>query len=179
MSQEMLTRAKAVKERNKLLETVPGSGYHDEDKDHKGRPRCPQKKPNPLGQPGQCFCRVSDNCIPFWDARHVHFVGADAEKVLSALGAWLTRNKTRDLNEMTGTERALLRIIPPLAVANVDSVPRLSIWKDEWNDVLHALTCESVDGARRNNAVIIASLGLGRVGQWQTGQTFLLLVQRK
>ncbi len=138
MSQELLQRANAIRARNKVLESVPGSGYHDNDKDHLGRVCAPQLRGLPL---------ISDHIVPFYGTREVHFVGPDAERAMAAFRTWYDRHKTTDaavFSSYTGTDRKLLTVIPKLAVHEVDGLPRLTLWKDEWNDFLHALYSQGI-----------------------------------
>jgi hypothetical protein len=133
VSQELLRRANAIRDRNRVLESVPGSGYHDNDKDHLGRFCAPQRRGLP---------RISDHIVPFYGERDVHFVGPDADRAMAALQKWLESHKTTDaavFSSYTGTDRKLLTFISNITVSNVDGFPRLVIWKDAWNDLLHAL----------------------------------------
>jgi hypothetical protein len=138
VSQELLQRADAIRARNKVLESVPGSGYHDNDKDHLGRFCAPQRKGLPL---------ISNHIVPFYGERDVQFVGFDAERAMAALETWYDKHKTTDaavFASYTGTDRKLLTVIPKLAVREVDGLPRLILWKDEWNDFLHALYSQGI-----------------------------------
>jgi hypothetical protein len=138
VSQDLLKRAEAIKARNKVLESVPGSGYHDNDKDHLGRFCAPQRNGLP---------RISEHIVPFYGERDVHFVGPDAERAITALQTWYDARKTTDaavFSSYTGTDRKLLVIIPKVAVREVDGLPRLTFWKDEWNDFLHALYSQGI-----------------------------------
>lgn len=138
MSQELLQRADAIRARNKVLESVPGSGYHENDKDHLGRLCAPHRRG---------LQRISDHVVPFYGERDIHFVGSDAGRVLAALQAWYDGHKTTDaatFSSYTGTDRKLLTIIPKLAAREVGGLPRLTLWKDEWNDFLHALHSQGI-----------------------------------
>ncbi len=138
MSEELLRRANAIRARNKVLESVPGSGYHDNDKDHLGRFCAPQRRGLPL---------TSDHLVPFYSEREVHFVGPDAERAMAALQTWYDAHKTTDaavFSSYTGTDRKLLTVILKMAVREFDGLPRLILWKDEWNDFLHALLSQGI-----------------------------------
>lgn len=66
---------------------------------------------------------------------------------MAALRTWYDSHKTTDaavFSSYTGTDRKLLTIIPKISVREVDGVPRLTLWKDEWNDFLHALYAQGI-----------------------------------
>lgn len=138
MTSELLDRADAIRARNKVLESVPGSGYHENDKDHLGRYCAPHRRGLP---------RISDHVVAFYGERTVEFVGPDAERTYAAIRAWHDEHKTIDaaiFASYTGTDRTLLAAIPKLAVRQVDGVPHLVLWKDLWNDFLHALYSQGI-----------------------------------
>ncbi len=143
MSQPLVARAAAIKARNKTLESVPGSGFHDDDKDHRGQPRCPQKRRDPHDPEGRrTLPRASDHLVPFYDERHVHFVGADAVRAKEALDAYHAAHATAEpavFSGYTGTQRKLLTIIPKTALSESEGVALLSLHRDEWNDLLFAM----------------------------------------
>lgn len=137
MSQDLIRRADAVRARNKLLESVPGSGYHDDDRDHvhAHRHAAPQRNGLP---------RISDHIVPFYDhqGEDVVFAGEDATRALQALHSWRKKYAKLDPSGLTGTERKLLLRIIPRAV--ISPTGMLAFRLDIWNDVLYALQAEGV-----------------------------------
>jgi hypothetical protein len=113
ISQELFARAEAIRARSKTLESVPGSGYHDDDEDHKGRLFTSQNRPDE-SRPGKKLPRASEHPVPFYGERTVEVVDPDAEKARAALDAYYEGKKTGDaaLFSYTGTERNLLTLIP-------------------------------------------------------------------
>jgi hypothetical protein len=149
MSRELLIRAEAIKARNQVLESVPGSGYHDNDRDHRSLLRAPHRRHLPGGQrPGtEPLARISDHLVPFYSERSIEFAGPCAERAFAALQSWYEAHRTSDaaaFSSYTGTDRKLLIEIPKLAVKSVDGLPSLTIWRDTWNDVLHALYSQGI-----------------------------------
>lgn len=140
MSQELLKRADEIRAKNKVLEGVKGSGFHDDDR-NVARPEmfaAPQRNGLP---------RIGDHLVPFFDydnMEQVIFVGPDAEKAMAALKTWYDRPKG-DVVSLPGTDRKLmLKVIPRLKLETVDGLPRLTIWLCDWNDVLQALYAEGI-----------------------------------
>jgi len=147
MSAKLVERADAVRTKAKVLESVKGSGYHDDDR-NVVRPdlfAAPQRNGLP---------RLSEHVVYFTDRfdEWVLFAGSDAERVAAALNAWAKRAEKLDPATLTGTERKLVtRIVPSLfggatagGLANDDGVPVLRVRRDYWNDVLHALYAEGL-----------------------------------
>lgn len=132
--QEMLARVKQIRERALVLESVPNSGYHDEDRN----PARPEKylAPQRNGWP-----RLSENLVNFYAEYDIIFVGPDAEKALAALYEWCDLNKNRDPWELSqnGTEAKMVRMIPKLKLSKNDCVPVLSLRRELWNDFLYVL----------------------------------------
>jgi hypothetical protein len=131
---EMQARVTALRERALILESVPGSGYHDDDHDfiHPGKFRCPQKN----GWP-----RFSDNLVSFFGEDAIVFIGDHAHSAFAALVAWHADNRNREPWDLAtnGTELKMVRYIPKLAIAYDSSVPVLSLRRDRWNDYLYVL----------------------------------------
>ncbi len=76
------------------------------------------------------------------NARQVVFAGDCATKAMDALKAYADKHKVRldqfmktGNNPLTGQEVKLVRTIPRLVIVN----DLLTIWLDQWNDILHAL----------------------------------------
>lgn len=127
----LVTRADAVRARFKVLESVPGSGWHDNDRDHGRTSQLVAPQHNG-------FPRASEFLVCFTDPdeEQVHFAGADAEKAIAVFQHWLTANKRLDLTNCTGQERKLfLKLIPKLKIVN----GLLSIWLSDWNDLHYVL----------------------------------------
>jgi hypothetical protein len=136
----LIARADKIKARNVILESVKGSGYHDDDRDFRGQFCSPQKRHLPGGQDYGALPLppISQHCVPFYDRRQVVFVGDCAERVLAALRQWHADHITADISRLmsyTGTEQKLLTVIPELTVED----GRLAVWRDTWNDVHYAL----------------------------------------
>ncbi len=125
--QDLWKRAQEIIARNRLLESVKGSGYHDDDRNlvHPERWQCPQKNGLP---------RISQHVVPFYGEREIFFAGDHAERVIVALQAWRAQ-QNRDV-EQTGTERKLCRMIVRLQLDHFDGMASLKVWRDEWNDYL-------------------------------------------
>jgi hypothetical protein len=138
-SKDMLERVAKVKARNAILETVPKSGYHENDRDCRGNFCAPQHRFNPIRPDGVSkLPRLSVHIVPFWDTRTVVFVGTCAARALGALRDYYTYLASlADLD--TGVDRKLVKAIPDLKLVDVEGVERLTIFKDEWNDYLYAL----------------------------------------
>lgn len=140
MSADLIARANAVRTQARVLEGVPGSGYHDNDR-NPARPDlflAPQRNGLP---------RASDHVVFFTDfpSEEVVFAGPDATRALAALRAWEAKAKKRDPLTLTGTDRKLLaRILPKLALDESADPVMLYVRLDAWNDVLAAIYAESV-----------------------------------
>ncbi len=141
MSADLVKRANAVRAEFKKLESVAGSGYHDND-------RNPARNDLFLAPQKNGLPRASESLVAFFDhddMETVEFVGPDAQKADAALKNWLQKNSKGDPSNRPGTERKLiLRTLPRLKLEQVDGQPRLSIWLTDWNDVLYALQAEGV-----------------------------------
>jgi hypothetical protein len=139
MHNDLIARADALRARYKVLESTPGTGHHDADR-NPTRPEhftAPQKNGLPP---------ASENVVAFFDhdAEEVWFVGPDAEKVKAALRRWGHRQRNADVASMPGTERKLLlRIVPRLSETD-ESATGLMVRLSVWNDVLYALESERV-----------------------------------
>jgi hypothetical protein len=133
MLESLVARAEAIRARGKVLESVPGSGYHVNDRDHTGtKYLAPQR--NGFNGPGE-------NLVPFLGERDVIFAGSDAPKALAAIRAWAAKYEVLSPHQMTGTQQKMIyAIIPRLAVKD----ELLTIWLSDWNDVLEALTSQGV-----------------------------------
>jgi hypothetical protein len=144
MSAELAKRADELRAKYKVLEGIPGTGHHDNDRNPARADlfAAPQKAPDP-NRPGHTLPRASEHLVPFYDhdgEEAVHFVGADAEAAHKALSGWAARYKGKDPSGLPGTERKLiLRIVPRLAVGAADGLPRLTVRLADWNDVVYAL----------------------------------------
>lgn len=136
MSDELIARAEAVRARYRVLESCPGSGYHDDDR-NVARPerfQAPQRNGLP---------RASDHLVAFFDhaGEEVLFAGPDATRAWDALQAWFWKARQQDPLNLSGTERKLLgRIVPRLQLHD----GLLAVRLDQWNDVLAALHSEGM-----------------------------------
>lgn len=131
---EMQTRVAQLRERAIVLESVPGSGYHDDDHDFV-RPdkfRCPQKN----GWP-----RFSDNLVTFYGEDAIVLIGDHAHKALAALQSWHADNASREPWDLAtnGTELKMVRYIPKLAIVQDSGISTLTLRRDRWNDYLYVL----------------------------------------
>jgi hypothetical protein len=141
MSKTLAERANEIRTKFTTLESIKGTGYHDDDRDQLNPSRflAPQKNG---------MTKASESLVPFFDHRDdetVQFAGEDADKALSALKTWQDRYAKSDVTTLPGTQRKLLlKIIPKLAVTKIEGEARLTIKLSEWNDVLFALQAEGI-----------------------------------
>jgi hypothetical protein len=140
-------RAEAIKARNRLLESVPGSGYHPTDTDFRGQLRAPQCRHLPNGQePGSHpVPPISEHIVPFYDFDNhaVYFAGECAERAYAALQSYYEKWRTIDMAQFmmyTGTRRKLLALIPKFKVRD----GLLAVHLTDWNDILSALYDEGI-----------------------------------
>lgn len=137
MPSDLAARADALRAKYKTLESVRGSGHHDDDRN----PTQPHLflAPQRNGLP-----RASEHVVGFFDYADetVTFPPADAGRVLAVLAAWVKKAAKADLASLPGTERKLVLTITPRLAAGADGrlVVRLSVW----NDVLYALQAEGM-----------------------------------
>lgn len=139
---DLIRRADAIRAKARLLESIPGSGLHDNDR-NPARPDlflAPQRN----GLPKQ-----SEHLVFFADYLGEEFVfaGRDADLCAAVLADWRAKAAKLDPLTLTGTERKLLaRILPRLAPLPDGT---LRVRTDWWNDVLFALYAEGagVSGA--------------------------------
>lgn len=125
MSQELVRRAEALRTRGKILQTIPGSGFHDSDRGS------PQR---------EGLSRAGEHLVPFWGEWDVVFAGDDAAKALAALQAHHVKLQGLDPIILTGTERKLLRAVPKQKLTKAeDGTDLLVLRLAEWNDFLEAL----------------------------------------
>jgi hypothetical protein len=143
MSLQLEQRRQELITRHKILESVPGSGFHDEDK-FNGKWAAPQSQ-HRSGGPREGSIplpRISEHAIAFYRERDVVFVGPDVPKVLGALNTWLedhTPKNSVQIANLTGTDKKLLVEIPKLEPNVVDGIETLTVWRDIFNDVVEAL----------------------------------------
>ena len=127
---ELLKRAQEIKQRNALLASTPGTGYHDNDR------IAPQNRNPP--QP-----RLDNHLVRFQDQRgDLHFVGDDALAVVEAIKRAADHcQQNFGSSRMPGSEFKIMMTLPKrysAAESNGDGVPHLLIWHEDWNDVLFA-----------------------------------------
>lgn len=136
---KFIKRADEVRTRNKVLESVPGSGFHDNDRDAHNRLCAPQTRHLPggcaEGQPP--LRRISMNVVAFVDdkGRKIRFFGNDAIQVKQAIDDYLADLALRSPMSYTGTERKLTAEAIHVVVNPLTG--ELEIWMDTWNDFLH------------------------------------------
>lgn len=134
-----IDRANEVRSRNKILESVPGSGFHDNDRDAHNRLCSPQSRHLPggcaEGQPP--LHRISLNVVAFVDerGRKIRFFGDDAIRVKEAIDDYMAALASRSPMTYTGTERKLSA--EAIHVVVNPQTGELEIWMDTWNDFLH------------------------------------------
>lgn len=133
MSKEWLKRIDEVRQRARILESVPGSGFHDNDRNSITGEYCsPQRKGK---------CRLSENPVAFHDERDVHFIGEDAERVAKAIEEYAKKIAALPMDSLEGSQRQILARVKArrLRIHEVDGAPRLTLWMQEWNDWLYAI----------------------------------------
>lgn len=134
-----LAKADAVRAHALMLEGVPGSGYHDGDRDANGELRAPQNRG---------FCRASENLIGFFDGRDVHFVGDDALRALRLIEQHVAKLQKRSTESLSGTDRKLIDMMTLgrnfTTGKSEDGIEYLSLWLSAWSDFLAALEAEKV-----------------------------------
>ena len=135
-------RAEQLRMRNRILESVPGSGYHDNDRDAHNRLAAPhmQHLPGGMAEGQRPLPRISARLVVFDSRRQFTLVGDDAVKALKALHTYHARIAAIRIADLKGTEIKLLEEIPQLAIQD----DRLVLWRDTWNDYLHAFDEEGV-----------------------------------
>jgi len=131
----LLKRADETRTRNRVLETIPGSGHHDNDRDWRGTPNSPQARGLP---------RVSEHIIVFISPDEYVFVGIDAERADEALQKYhanLTAVITSAdvLIDLPGTDRKLFKVLPKRRASKAGETSLLVIPATLWNDILVAL----------------------------------------
>lgn len=138
---QLVERANAIRAKAKLLESVKGSGLHDDD-------RNPARSDLYLAPQRNGLPRQSEHVVFFSDfpGEEVIFAGEDAKRAAAALAAWRAKTEKIDPMQLTGSERKLLvRILPRLVLAPGEGgIPLLRVRLDTWNDVLMALYAEGV-----------------------------------
>ena len=137
----LVERADALRARNRILESVPGSGFHDNDRDAHNRLAAPHRRHEVGGmsEGSRPVPRISENVVCFLTARQGFFAGTDAARVFTALQAYHARQVLKRYRDLTGTEIKLLEEIPLLAIDCENLNDNLMVWLDTWNDYLHAL----------------------------------------
>lgn len=127
MSEELSKRADALRARFKVLEGVPGSGYHDGDRNQARNDLYLAPQKNGLSKASEHLVCFTDQ-----DEEMVYFAGSDADKAWELVTAWYNAVKSTDLSNAPGTVRKLaLRTVPRLSVK--DGI--LAVKLCDWNDV--------------------------------------------
>jgi hypothetical protein len=130
-------RAAAVKARNKVLESVPGSGFHDNDRDAYGKLAAPHMRhlPGGMGDGDRPLPRISAHAVAFMGKRDIIFNGPCAQQVLDALHRYHAKYSKLSPRDLTGTEIKMVDVISTYTIED----DRLLVYREDWNDVLHAL----------------------------------------
>lgn len=118
--------ADGIRSKYAILEDIPGSGFHDNDRNHVNQTLFTAPQKNGL-------CRASENLVYFTDRDEevVYFFGSDAERAYELILKWTDSFKRVNMANAPGTARNLyLRLIPKVSVK--DGV--LAIWLCDWND---------------------------------------------
>lgn len=127
MLDTLSARANALRDRYKVLEGVPGSGYHDNDRNLARTDLFLAPQKNGLQKCSEQLVFFTD-----FDDEIVYFVGDDADKAMDLIQKWFESAKKEDIASAPGTTRKLfLKTVPKLSVK--DGV--LAIWLCDWNDV--------------------------------------------
>ena len=131
MSKEMLRQADEIRARFAVMESVPGSGYHDND-------RNPTKNDIKIAPQANGYNKASLNLVPFVGEYEVVFVGEDADKALEILRKWVATRLDPETG-LTQKEAKMRAAINKLHVRDVVEVPRLILRKPLWNDYMWIL----------------------------------------
>lgn len=144
--ERFIDRANQVRARNKVLESVPGSGFHDNDRDAHNRLCAPHTRHLPGGcaEGQQPIGRISNNIVAFIDdrGRKMRFFGEDARIVKNLVEEYIAKLADRSPLTYTGTERKLADEAFHIIVN--PETGELEIWMDTWNDFLHIFDTSGV-----------------------------------
>jgi hypothetical protein len=124
MNRSLIDRAQEIKNRNQVLCSVPGSGFHDTDR----------YSPQNLGKPA-----LRDQLVAFQDPWDVHLVGEDAFTAAQALQEFHATNVGRIDDTMDIVERKAIEFAGTAEVKTVDGSPHLTVRGLQWNECLKAL----------------------------------------
>lgn len=151
MSQQYHDVAEKVRAHFIEKEDDPDSLYHDdaihtthEGKSRRIAPQCQDNEHCPLpSKPGKFkkMPKKSQHLVHFSGPDEVHFVGPDAIAALAALQARRAELQAKwdDEQVLDGTDRTVLQLLRRLALTEVDGLPRLTVKRSLWADVVHAL----------------------------------------
>ena len=120
---ELCARAQRIRDFYAMLERVPGSGHHEND-------RNPTQPALFMAPSRNGLCPASQNLVAFSSRTGNLFVGADAARVWQMLAAARDRIKAKNPIEMDDHDQHLLAAVPDLEVVSNDQV-RLDL--GEWN----------------------------------------------
>lgn len=130
-------RADAVRARNKILESVPGSGFHDNDRDWSNRLAAPHRRHQVGGmtEGKPALPRISEHVVCFNSRYQITFAGTDAVEVLEAFQLFRTKTMAhKKYSLMTGTE---LKMVEEIAEMQIDADGNLTLDRATWNDYLY------------------------------------------
>ena len=144
--QRLCERAAELRMRHKVLETVPGSGFHDNDRDAHNRLAAPHRRHlvGGMSEGSKPLPRLSDHLICFDGDRELIFAGQDAVKAQTCLTQYLQELRGRNLLDLSGSERRMLIEIPKMLFIESVKPPLLRLWHDTWNDYLFAFEAQGV-----------------------------------
>jgi hypothetical protein len=129
-AEHLLARRQAVRDRYAMIETVPGSGWHDSDR------LSPQKADPPR-------MRLKDYLVRLEDRRgDFHLIGEDAELAMTAIQAVVEELQSKPMTELM-TNGSWVNIVTSFPgryqLEDLDGTPHLVLWKEDWNDILLVL----------------------------------------
>ena len=115
---DLSERAEAIRARNRILESVPGSGFHDNDRDAHNRLAAPHRRHEVGGmaEGSAPLPRISEHLVAFMGRRTATFAGADAERALEGLRGYVRGLDGMRHRDLTGTQQKLLDEVPPLEI---------------------------------------------------------------
>lgn len=139
MLDELLKRAENIRAYWRKLESVKGSGYHDNDGAvDKSWQVAPQNK----GEP-----RRSTNAVLFRDRFGFVAFGIDATRLFESLQGYASKLKEQIVTDpfaLTLRQQKQYQYIGQLGLEAFEGQPKLLLPRDEWDDLLGALYMEVV-----------------------------------
>jgi hypothetical protein len=133
MYKQMVETAEKIRSHFAVMESVPGSGYHDTDRNltRESLFRAPQKNG---------FCKASENLVHFTGNYEVLFVGEDANRALSLLQKWAESPHDGPFASEKEVPHPKvskhIKHISKLKTEDRESCPCLSLKRALWNDYI-------------------------------------------